>query len=569
MGSASEHAPQFSASEVNLLIYHYLKESGFLHTCFALRHEARLDNVPAAHAAVVQPAQLLGYLQRGLLYATAERQVLAQNADQVVPDPLIALHGPDAVKRGLTPGAETRARAENRIDAGAQTHEVEHRSVRDAPSRTPMAIGEAREPAPPHKRSPAPAPAPAREKRAKTEPSLEARPESSSTDKLAKKNKAPTSYTSPDVTVLHGHASEVFVTAWNPAVPGLLASGAGDATVRIWDLHASPMEMPAVCKHLPPTQAKNIAALAWNPDGTLLASGSHDGILRLWTPQGDLHLVMSMHQGPIFAVRWNSQGNLLLTGSGDGTAIVWDVGRGRVRQQFSLHADNVLDVQWLGTAANGMFATCSADNAIHLCKLGEPRALQSFRGHTDEVNSIQFDPSHTLLASASDDGTACIWAVDAPSARAAQDTDARTNAEKGLRFRLRGHTKELYALAWCPTGPNTTHPDRPRMLATASFDHTARIWNADTGECIRVISAHDQSVYALCFSPSGQYLATGGIDARTAITRISDGETLHTYQGGGAVLDIAWHKRASEDTDELALAQADKHVVVLRPHLPP
>lgn len=70
-----ESAARFSASEVNLLIYHYLKESGFLHTCFAFRYEARLDDVPAAREPIVQPGQLLHYLQRGLMYVSAERQV--------------------------------------------------------------------------------------------------------------------------------------------------------------------------------------------------------------------------------------------------------------------------------------------------------------------------------------------------------------------------------------------------------------------------------------------------------------------------------------------------------------
>lgn len=73
--SGEESATRFSASEVNLLIYHYLKESGFLHTCFALRYEARLDDFPAAREPIVQPGQLLHYLQRGLMYVSTERQV--------------------------------------------------------------------------------------------------------------------------------------------------------------------------------------------------------------------------------------------------------------------------------------------------------------------------------------------------------------------------------------------------------------------------------------------------------------------------------------------------------------
>ncbi|PWN49594.1 hypothetical protein IE53DRAFT_369626 [Violaceomyces palustris] len=474
---------------------------------------------------------------------------------------------------------------------------------------------------------------------------------------------------SEDVTVLAGHSAEVFVSAWNPTVPGLLASGSGDATVRIWDVPrrpGDPVDPPAVCKHLPSTHSKDISTLDWNPDGTLLASGSYDGILRLWTPQGDLHLVMSMHQGPIFAVRWNRKGTMLLTGSSDGTAIVWDLGSGKTRQQFSLHSDSILDVEWLSCASGSLiatssstnpsfppmphglttasadmiFATCSADNSINICKLGEPKPIKSFKGHTDEVNAIRIDPSQTLLASVSDDGTAKIWSLDlgggsgagggnGPSAgssgdsgrkRASRGRGGSANVDgadleddvdaadrergerererergtpissnggnsgghnhatsshssnsassgngssgagagnggkdapllatttkgpnKGLRLTLSGHGKEVYSVAWCPTGPGSTHPEQPRMLATTSFDYTARIWNGDTGECLKVIDSHEDNVYTVGFSPCARFLATGGIDKRVFITRVADGSLAKQYTGGGPIFDVSWY----------------------------
>lgn len=320
-----------------------------------------------------------------------------------------------------------------------------------------------------------------------------------------------------DIVELRGHSAEVFVSAWNPTVPGLLASGSGDATVRIWDLpkqKGESIDSPAVCKHLPPTHAKDISTLDWNPDGTLLASGSYDGIARLWTPQGDLHLVMSMHQGPIFGVRWNRKGTMLLTGSSDGTAIVWDLSSGKVRQQFSVHTDSVLDVDWLTSGKSDMmatsamdatFATCSADNTVNICRLGHAQPLRSFKGHSDEVNAVRFDPSQTLLVSVSDDMTAKIWALDqtilggstgdagsrkrtafksrggsaADEYSSNMDVDRSEDEQeaadmakmegskgKGCKFTLSGHTKELYAVAWCPTGPGSANPDQPRMLAT-------------------------------------------------------------------------------------------------------
>jgi transducin (beta)-like 1 len=247
-----------------------------------------------------------------------------------------------------------------------------------------------------------------------------------------------------DVCHLVGHSSEVFICAWSPTA-SLLASGSGDATARIWSVPEGPVGGSSGCRavvlnHTAPDQgrAKDVTTLDWSPLGAHLATGSYDGKARVWTAKGELLTTLGgaasggpVHEGPIFALKWNAASTLLLSGSVDKTAIVWDAATGAVRQQYRLHKAPTLDVDWRG---DDMFATCSTDKLIHVCRVGEPNAVRTFAGHTDEVNCVKWGPRGRLLASCSDDCTARVWSVE-------QNAAVHTFA---------GHSKEIYTIKWSP-----------------------------------------------------------------------------------------------------------------------
>jgi len=179
------------------------------------------------------------------------------------------------------------------------------------------------------------------------------------------------------VTRLEGHSSEVFTVAWSPDGRAL-ATGSGDGTARLWSVGgsggagaaaggdgasaaAATLSASFILRHTaqgeaanaapaaeagaaPGDKTRDVTTLDWSPDGSLLATGSYDGVARLWSAaDGSLVRSLARHSGPIFSLKWakaspnSSAPRLLLSGSVDKRAIVWNADSGEVKQEFECH----------------------------------------------------------------------------------------------------------------------------------------------------------------------------------------------------------------------------------------
>src|SRR5439155_18205546 len=103
---------------------------------------------------------------------------------------------------------------------------------------------------------------------------------------------------------------------------------------------------------------------------------------------------------------------------------------------------------------------------------------------------------------------------DAPKASLPQSTLAAAVGHSDLRLTLAGHEYTVLSAAFSPDGTR---------IITTSYDRTARIWNAATGEEIAVLRGHEQSVAYAAFSRDGSRIVTASND-RTA--RVWDATTL-------------------------------------------
>src|SRR5262249_7640350 len=72
-------------------------------------------------------------------------------------------------------------------------------------------------------------------------------------------------------------------------------------------------------------------------------------------------------------------------------------------------------------------------------------------------------------------------------------------------------------------------PDGRRILS-ASYDHTARVWDASDGRLLATLT-HDAAVEHAVFSPDGRHIATASNDKTARIWNTDDGRLLFTLKG--------------------------------------
>ncbi|XP_022408648.1 chromatin assembly factor 1 subunit B isoform X1 [Delphinapterus leucas] len=134
--------------------------------------------------------------------------------------------------------------------------------------------------------------------------------------------------------------------------------------------------------------------------------------------------------------------------------------------------------------------------------------LSNLVRHTKAVNVVRFSPSGEVLASGGDDAVILLWKVNdnkEPEQIAFQDEDeAQLNKENWTVVKtLRGHLEDVYDICWATDG---------NLMASASVDNTAIIWDVSKGQKISIFNEHKSYVQGVTWDPLGQYVATLSCD---------------------------------------------------------
>ena len=271
---------------------------------------------------------------------------------------------------------------------------------------------------------------------------------------------------------------------WQPGGPSNMAFTLNRGWFGITDSNRIHLGNPyAASPHITLTYGSSINSIAFDPDGSLLASGSVDNTIQLWEPTtSTLLTTLEGHTESVLDVVFSPDGSLLASGGGDGTVRLWDLTTETLLVTLETHKREVLNVTF--SPDGTLLASGSGDGLILLWDLATETPVAKLESHMDDVLDIAFSPDGTLLASASADGLAGLWNLTT------ETLDATL-----------GHESPVLSVAFSPDGD---------LLATGSADGVARLWDPHVPEHIGTLG-HESPVTSV------------GFDGNTLVSRSEDG----------------------------------------------
>jgi WD40 repeat protein/serine/threonine protein kinase len=351
-----------------------------------------------------------------------------------------------------------------------------------------------------------------------------------------------------------------------------IATGSPTTEIKLWNA-ADGVSRGSLSGH-----DSEISALAFSPRADRLVSGDSRGHVRVWRLDNSARGAASSanwkvereligHSGAITGLRFTPDGARLITASGDHSCGQWDVATGQEQRQLVLkHNDYVssLDLSPDGTRA----LTACDDGSVRLWRVADAMQLATVKSPRSLFNAVGFSPDgSTAILTSSEDKRVALWDLSVQSAiRNPQAAIGGATADLTLRpfvdfnqlggevwsamfapngrhiLTIGGNDAQLWnietkkpVIRYSPHGAVASAAVSPdgKLIATGSWDQSAKIWDAATGHAIRKLDGgHTGYINSVEFSPNGRELLTASDDRTARIWDVATGKRKDTVFEG-------------------------------------
>ena len=334
------------------------------------------------------------------------------------------------------------------------------------------------------------------------------------------------------IRIWRGHLDWIFSIAFSPDGLRILSSS-NDCTAKLWDVKTGQLLL-TLSEH-----QDWVWSVAFSPDNQTFASASADNTICLWDLSGQLLKVFRGHSYSVQSVAFSPDGQTLASASCDGTVKLWTVPAGDCLQTLTGHQGWVWKVAF---SPNGQtLASCSQDATIRLWDLQQDYACRVLSGHTSMVRSLAFSPDGQILASGSNDQTVKLWDLHRAQ----------------LLKTLTGHADWVWSLVFIPQGYVDTAAQRFPALISGDGNKVVKLWNANSGQCLKTWQGYTAMVQTIAFSASGNSLCSGSSDGLLRLWNAHTGDMLSIFNSNECrILSVAF------SPDERLVASSGKSLQI-------
>jgi eukaryotic-like serine/threonine-protein kinase len=336
-------------------------------------------------------------------------------------------------------------------------------------------------------------------------------------------------------------------------LPGdhVVVTCSADGLVRSWDLASG-----AVLDAFEAEPLGNILTAALSPDGEELVTGGAAGSVHVWRLARGRSWRLLDHpadDGDYGDAAHSKGGTRIVTGDTHHMVGEWNAASGEPLRSFNVHADAQRVIPVLGGARVAVLPWEPSELPAHVWDLATGASTATLPSPRSRLAMGRASPDGRTVATVGYDGAVRLFDAEsgAPLAVFALDTVRLTavafrpdggelaigNERGTLYFLDRASGRLLRTVAAHPSQIHDIdyRADGARLVTAGRNDHTARVWDTTTGRLELTLSGHSDRLTHAAFNPDGTLIATVGADNVANLWDATTGELIRVIPGPGQV----------------------------------